>query len=191
MPKSERVTVRPADQTSILDKRFERLVTHEKEVKHNSTHAVVVLNDLKRGSLKSLAKYLRETGGITDPEIALALHKLIDGNTSHTCFRVIVVDHPDQPLNRGGRPKSKKISLTEREEALIARFDAALKVEKKHQLAVAAASKAAGVSQPTISRALQKRRRLDRQLAEREEAKNRIIERGEEARANLRKQGGT
>lgn len=167
MAKSKKIAVRPVGQGSILDKKFKKVIETEKRVRIRAAHPLFVLSDLKKGSLKSLARHMRETGGIADSGITLELLKLIDGSVHDTPFRILVVDHPDKPSDQGGRPTSKSAALTQKEEVLLARFDAALVTENKHDLALDAASKDAGVSASTISRAIRKRKRLIEAAAER------------------------
>lgn len=166
MPKSNRTTVRPVPPRSILDKKFKKVIPVAKRVKLRKSHPYVVLEDLKRGSLTSLAEYMRETGGIADPEISLALLNLIDGTIDETAFRILVIDHPDKSSEKGGRPKTRGISMSETEVALALRFDEALKIEKKHDLALTVVSSGSGVSRSTVSRALRKRETIKQQMDE-------------------------
>lgn len=159
MPKSKAITVRPVSQLSILDKKFKKTIEVEKPVHVDPAHPFVVISDLKRGSLKSLAHHLRKSGSIADPDIAAELLKLITGSVTQTPFKIIVIDHPEK-ANVGGRPKAVLTSLSEKEKALVAHFDVILETEKKHDLALGALAKDAGVSRATISRALRKRRHL-------------------------------
>jgi hypothetical protein len=189
MPKSDRTTVRPVPQISVTDKKFKKVVTPKRPVKLDEAHPFVVVADLKRGSLKSLAKYVRETGGVSDPEIANELLHLIDGTERETAYRILVVDHPDKIPAKGGRPKTRRPSMTTAETMLAERFDEILLIEKKHELALNALAAEAQVSPAKISRVLRKRKRCEQQdaeAAEKEHSLNDTLAAREKALAKLR-----
>lgn len=91
------VRLRPVEQTSILDKRFRRALPDSKRMAKVKVHSVMVLADLRKGSLVSLDRYLAQEGGIPDRAVAIELRKLISGSASRTAYRLMVVDHPNTP----------------------------------------------------------------------------------------------
>ncbi len=102
--KRGRQQVRPVEQTSILDKRFKRVFPVSKRMNKPKIHPVMVIADLRKGSLVSLDRYLAQEGGIPDRGVAIELRKLISGPVCRTPFRMLVVDHPSTPKSVGGHP---------------------------------------------------------------------------------------
>ena len=99
--------VRPVNRTGILAKRFRRVVGPSKRIAIPALPFFVV-RDLRRGSLDSLDRHLSENDGPLDRTIAQELHKLISGSASDSKYRLVVVDHPDAPKDKGGRPTTEK-----------------------------------------------------------------------------------
>lgn len=104
MPR-KRIQVRLVDEPSILENKFRRVVDLPRKVVHRIVHPIVVLGDLRRGSLATLDRYLAQNQGIPDREVALELRKLISGSRLRTDFRLLLTEHPDKPKSKGGRPK--------------------------------------------------------------------------------------
>jgi hypothetical protein len=104
VPKPKRKQVRPIDKPSILDKKFKPVVATRMPVSLKSVPSVIVIANLRRGSLKSLDQYLRQRKGIADRQIAVELRKLISGSQERSPYRLVVTRHPDSP-NQGGRPR--------------------------------------------------------------------------------------
>lgn len=110
--------VRPVNVVGILAKRFRRIVEPSKRVAMPARPAFVV-RDLKRGSLDGLDQHLGENDGPLDRTIARELHKLISGSASEAKFRLVMIDHPDGPKHKGGRPTKDKA----RQKKIRARYD--------------------------------------------------------------------
>lgn len=106
--------LRPITSAGVSAKKFRRLVATPR-LKTVPAHPLVVIEDLRVGSLGSLDAYLKKNRGIPDREVALELRKLLSGTSKRSRFRLVVVDHPDLPADRGGRPKSRSVQPTPRE----------------------------------------------------------------------------
>jgi len=102
---------RPITSPGVSGKQFRRLVATPR-IKSPPAHPLVVIGDLRAGSLASLDAYLKKHRSIPDREVALELRKLLSGSSARSRFRIVVVDHPDLPADRGGRPKSKGTKVT-------------------------------------------------------------------------------
>ena len=164
MSKIKKISVRPVEQTSVIDKKFQRVMNTTKRVKIKTSHPAIVLADLKKGSLTSLARYIRETGNIADREVCQQLLMLIDGSYDQTSFRILVARHPDEPLDVGGRPRSKTGSLTIKQEKILLRYDEKIAVEKKYENAIPIVMRDENVSKATIDRAIRARKKLLKQV---------------------------
>lgn len=115
----KRQHLRPIDVASIADKRFARVFPVKTRIDlKKSVHPLMVLADLRRGSISSLDRYLLKTKGVIDRKVALELRKLISGSIQRTKFRLIVIGHPDTPKNKGGRPKATTQEPTVKEFAV-------------------------------------------------------------------------
>lgn len=146
-------------------------------------HPLVVLTDLRNGSLDSLNAYLKRHRGIPDREVALELRKLLSGSSARTRFRLVVVDHPNvQPLN-SGRPKSTDRVPTPQEVQRCAEYRSQLEAIGKMEVACEQAASALQVSVWTIDRAVKKVEAFELQEQQQRELQVRI----ESSLENLRK----
>lgn len=111
--------VRLVEETSIMRKRFRKVIDTPRRVVLRTVHPLFVLRDLRKGSLESLDRYLAQNRGIPDRAVALELRKLLSGSRFRTPHRLILVEHPDGPKSKGGRPKQglRKCSRVEVEVA--------------------------------------------------------------------------
>lgn len=107
MNETKRIQIRPVKTAGVLDKKFQPVAPKGKRVTAKTVHPLVVIADLRRGSLASLDRYIAQQQGIPDREVALELRKLISGSRHRSDYRMIVIDHPDKPKNVGGRRSSK------------------------------------------------------------------------------------
>lgn len=160
MSKLSKMTIRPIPQNSVVDKHFRNAVDTQKRVRMKKSHPAIVVADLKKGSLTSLARYIRETGNIVDREVCQQLLKLIDGSYNHTSFRIVVARHPDEPPDVGGRPKSESGSLTKKQEKLVLLYDEIKAIEIKYENTIPRLMHREKVSKATIDRALRARKKL-------------------------------
>ena len=119
--KPKRKRFRPVEQDSLLDKRFKPVIDPSKRLRLK-IHPLVVLADLRKGSLASLDRYLAQEGGIPDREVAVELRKLISGSRNRSQFRLLVIEHPDGPKNKGGAPAGKRALQVERYSEIATRF---------------------------------------------------------------------
>lgn len=165
MSKSNRITVRQVPQISVSDKNFRKVVDTEKRVRVNPAHPSLVAADLEKGSLKSLARYMRETGGIADAEVRQLLLQMIDGRSDQTSFRIIVVKHPDAPPDVGGRPKTKSLKMSLGDEALLNRLNKLLTVARKPENAIDDLEGGRGTSRATVFRAKKKKKQMAQHAA--------------------------
>lgn len=147
--------IRPIKSAGVSGKKFRRLVGTPR-LKTVPAHPLVVIQDLRAGSLGSLDTYLKKNRGIPDREVALELRKLLSGTSARSRFRLVVVDHPDLPADRGGRPESKSSEPTRAEREL---YDAYIKqldfFGKKKEARIATAKKQRR-SEITVRRAIRK-----------------------------------
>ena len=164
MSKINKKTVRPVKKTSVIDKQFQRVTSTKKRVWTKKSAPSIVVADLKKGSLTSLARYIRETGNIANREVCRQILTLIDGSYVQTSFRIVVARHPDEPPDVGGRPKSKTGSLTKKQEKILLRYDEKIAVEKKYDNAIPIVMRDEKVSKATIDRALRARKKLLKQV---------------------------
>ena len=146
--------VRPIRATSILDKRFRRVGSVTKRIPRLPAHPAIVLMDLKRGSLRSLDLYLQEYTEPFDREIARALSRLISGTVNETRLRLEVVDHPDAPKAKGGRPKSPDGKRQKRDRKIAEQVEEKVSRSDKPYIAVEDVAEDARVSARTVRRAL-------------------------------------
>lgn len=158
MTGSGRKRVSHIDHASILDKRFRRAIVSAKQAGRGKVHPLIVLADLRNGSLGSLDRYLAQEGGIPDREVALELRKLISGTAQRTDYRLAVVNHPDKP-SQGGRPSGKKDRAeldrrAERDRHIVACYQSALAEEGKAYLAKERVAAQLKCSKTAVERAI-------------------------------------
>lgn len=195
--KQGRQQVRPVEQTSILDKQFKRVLPVSKRMNKPKIHPVMVIADLRKGSLVSLDRYLAQEGGIPDRGVALELRKLISGSVCRTRFRVLVIDHPGKPKSVGGRPRKagRRSSKKDREIALA--YETALPQAGKVYGAVKYVADERKTSEASVRRALKAVRgelidaeEKERREAQRQQSSAEAVELREGALANLRARRG-
>lgn len=109
--------VRAISVPSVADKRFKKLGEFSKTIDLDgmSVHPLLVIADLHKGCLKTLHRYLEQESGIPDAGVARALQKLIAGSPKETHFQLVVIEHPDRPKAKGGRPSKTKPTLTQKQ----------------------------------------------------------------------------
>ena len=156
MAKAERRQVRPIENPSMISKRFKPVSATSKRVRGNRIHPLLVVADLRNGSLVSLTRYLAQEKGIPDPAVAIALRKLISGSVCCSRYRLQVIEHPDRPTNKGGRPSGQEDEDTlGRYRRIVAKYVAALPLEReKKHLARATVAKKLECSETTVKRAI-------------------------------------
>ncbi|GAA0648386.1 hypothetical protein GCM10009424_25950 [Sphingomonas ursincola] len=119
-------------------------------------HPMLVARDLRNGSLASLEAYLKQHQGIPDREVAFELWRLLAGPAAQTRFRLVVVDHPDAPADKGGRPSTRSRVPTRKDRERVAEFSCKLDLHGKVWLAREEAAECLGISESTIKRATRK-----------------------------------
>jgi hypothetical protein len=157
MKRPKREHLRPVKNASLVDerlarvlkanKRFIPLVRHKKRV--NLSYSRAVIADLRRGSISSLDRYLSKTKGVIDREVAVELRKLISGSIQRTKYRLIVVEHPQTPKDKGGRPKAHMPKPSDVAFAVADEF-AALRKSHHVKSAVHEVEKEYGISASTV-----------------------------------------
>lgn len=118
---SGRKRFRSVEQASILDKRFKPLIERPMR-RRPKIHPLMVIADLRKGSLASLDRYLAQEGGIRDRQLAIELRKLISGSACRSPFRLLAIHHPNGPKNKGGKPRGNEIERVERYRCIAARY---------------------------------------------------------------------
>jgi hypothetical protein len=113
MKRPKREHLRPIKNAALADKKFTPALRVKKRINLKGVaHPLIVIADLRRGSIGSLDRYLYKTKGVIDRAVALELRKLISGSIERTKFRIIVVEHPDTPKDKGllylAYPRAKK-----------------------------------------------------------------------------------
>lgn len=156
--------------TSVFVKRFNRVVPTPPRVRL-PLHPAAVLIDLRNGSLSSLDAYLKKHRGIPDREVALELSNLLSGSATRTRFRLVVVDHPDGPPSKGGRPKSH--GPTPEQLARYAVYRTQFDFFDKKEIAIEETAKRLELSTKTIDRAIDAVEAPEREEEQRREAKDR------------------
>lgn len=173
---------RPIASVSVRDKQFQRLMPTQKRV-GQSDHPVAVIIDLRAGSLESLDAYLKKHRGIPDREVALELRKLISGSSARSLYRLIVVDHPDAPPSKGGRPKARRMLPTRKEIEIVEEYRKQLsKIGKTEEARLQTAGEL-HLSESTVHRAIKKVEAAE----ERAKLTNNALARRELALAELRR----
>ncbi len=150
MDKKSRVRVRPISNAGVMDRKFKRLGRQASI----PLHELVVLMDLEKGVLTSLDRYLAKHKGIPDRRIALALRKLISGSVQRTQHRLVVVQHPSLPKDRGGAPKTQRRSTAERHRTIVERFEIHMAQGDKRGIAIETVMSEFNVTERTVQRAL-------------------------------------
>lgn len=158
----------PVEVTSILNKKFKYFTGNKRLVLPSKVHALMVISDLRRGSLVALDRYLAQNKGIDDPMIALELRKLISGSQHRTPYRLMVIHHPDNP-RKGGRPKKVATHLTEQELAATDAFKAQRTETPKNYTAIENVTKDLQISPSTIARGRRKVKAANEEAMQREE----------------------
>lgn len=147
--------LRPVNSTEVGGKQFRRIGS-SRRINSFPAHPLVVVRDLRAGSVRSLDAYLKKHRGIPDKAVALELRKLLLGSAARSKFRLVVVDHPDGPHDRGSRPKSKSPVPNIREQKLAAAYREQFERIGKKRLAEEEAAKDTGESRSTVRRARKK-----------------------------------
>ncbi|MFQ3894661.1 hypothetical protein [Sphingobium sp. R-7] len=155
LKRSPRKHLRPSQQPGITEKRFKKLGETARRV-GKIVHPLVVIADLRRGSLVSLDKYLAKHRGIPDREVALELRKLITGTIARSRYRIVAVEHPDTPADAGGRPPIDEVGPSDRDLQIASRYEEFLAVEGKAWLAMERVRDLFELSEPTIRRAVRR-----------------------------------
>lgn len=159
---AKREHVRQVRTTSLAAKRFKRVIDSGYRAELPTTHPEIVAQDLRRGCLSSLDRYLALHQGVPDRRVALELRKLITGSRHRTDYRLIVVDHPKKPKNKGGRSRVQLPRLSAREVAILKLFDEVRPREGKNELTRTVVADELKISDRTVSRALAKRRQIQK-----------------------------
>lgn len=154
MPKKGK-PVRPITSPGISGTKFRPLV-QGRRVQSLPAHPLVVIGDLRAGSLRSLDTYLKRHRGIPDRQVALELRKLLSGSPARTKFRLVVVDHPNLPPDDGGRPESKSDAPTRAERELYAEYLNQLEIIGKRKAARFQTAKNKRRSEKTVRDAIRK-----------------------------------
>lgn len=182
MKRPTRQHLRPMNHAGIMEKKFKRVVQPTTRATLKAVHPLVVIADLRRGSISSLDRYLARKKGIPDREVLLELRKLISGSIERTRYRLVVVEHPDTPKNIGGRPLNDPETPSDKEREIAAHFEAILETEGKVWTAKETTAKQLNVSITKVDRA---RRRVENARKKQIES-DRIFDRRNEALTNLR-----
>lgn len=191
----DRKHLRPISKTGLGEKKFKPVITglRKRIDLRKVAHPLIVVADLRRGSLASLDLYLAKHKGIPDHEVAVELRKLISGTRSRSRFRLVVVEHPDRPKDVGGRPRVSNDSLTAEQQRIVTRYQELLTSEGKKYRAEEIVQEEFQLSRSTIKRTLKKAEEIDRRTA----AKTKIADqqmvlnqRREKALKRLRCQNG-
>ena len=136
---TDRQHVRPIKQIGLGGKKFRKTIETRKRVDHTKiVHPLVVIRDLRKGVVTSLGRYMTKHRGIPDRAVALELKKLISGSRERTPYRLIVVEHPDTPKDKGGRPPTNRGAPNNLELEVVRTFEEALKLTGSVESAVAA-----------------------------------------------------
>lgn len=191
----DRKHLRPISKTGLSERQFKPVVTGlQKRVDlRNVVHPLVVTADLRRGSLASLERYLAKHKGIPDRAVALELRKLISGSPCRSKFRLIVVQHPNTPIDVGGRPRVSNAALSVKEQQIVARYKELLAFEGKIYRAEELVQEEFQLSRSTIKRALKKAEEIDRrgtEMAKSADQREASVQRREEALRRLRCRDG-
>lgn len=167
MTKHERGRKRviPVEQTSILDKTFKPLIDRSRQLRPK-IHPLIVLADLRKGSLAILDRYIAQEGGIPDRQVAIEVRKLISGSPSRSRFRLLVVNHPNGPDNQGGRPLGKEVARDERYSRIAAQYRQVLAEVRKAWRAKELVAEEFKCSESTVERAI----RVDKEATKRKQS---------------------
>ena len=154
MPKTGK-SLRSINSPGLSGKRFRQMIPTQRRLELPA-HPLLVIKDLRAGSLSSLNTYLKRNRGIPDREVALELRKLLSGSAARAKFRLVVIDHPDLPADRGGRPKSKSDEPTRAERELYVKYLGQLEIIGKTKAARIQTAEEEGRSEITVRRAIKK-----------------------------------
>ena len=158
--RSKRKKIREINNTIINDKKYNKVFQSVKRVNRNIVHPLVVIADLRKGNISSLNRYLQQQKGLPDRAVAIELRKLISGSMQRTQYRLIVVDHPDKPKDKGGRPHLKK-RPSDKDRAIVDLYRQYLKTEGKAYRAKEEVAATLGISESTVARAIKKVERAE------------------------------
>lgn len=148
---TDRQHVRPIKQIGLGQKKFRKIVENRKKVDRTKiVHPLVVIRDLQKGVVTSLGRYLTKHRGIPDRAVALELKKLISGSRERTPYRLIVVEHPDTPKDKGGRPPTTGRAPKQNERAVAQDFAEELKQSASVESAVVAVAKRHKISTASV-----------------------------------------
>lgn len=154
MPKKGK-SIRPIASPGVSGKKFQPLIKGRR-IQSLPAHSLVVIRELRAGSLRSLDTYLKRHRGIPDRQVAIELRKLLSGSPARAKFRLVVVDHPDLPPDDGGRPDSKSDAPTRAERELYAEYLDQLEIIGKTKAARLQTAKNKRRSEITVRRAISK-----------------------------------
>jgi len=157
--------------SSIQDKRFRPIIASSRRNWLAKVHPLVVIADLRNGCLSSLERYLAQNRGIFDRGIALELRKLVAGTQYRSRYKLMVVEHPDKPKSKGGRPRRNGTASTAKERALVAEFERQRKIEGKNYRAKEVLVEQGHASGSTIDRARRNIKVADAAKAKRAETR--------------------
>jgi len=191
MKRPDRKPLRPISKTGLSEKQFKPVFAglRKRVDLRKVAHPLIVVADLRRGSLASLDRYMAKHRGIPDHQVAVELRKLIWGTRSRSRFRLVIVEHPDRPADVGGRPRASYDALTAEQQEIAERYHEVLISEGKRYRAEEIVQEEFQLSRSTIKRILKKAKEIDRRAAERDKAADQIsalVHRREEALAQLR-----
>lgn len=149
--RADRQHVRPIKQIGLGKKKFRKIIqTHKQVDRTKIVHPLIVIRDLRKGVITSLGRYLAKHRGIPDREVALELRKLISGSRERTPYRLMVVEHPDTPKDKGGRPPTGGRAPRQVERAVARDFAEELKQSTSVESAVAAVAKRHKISAASV-----------------------------------------
>ncbi len=180
--------LRPLNNNGAQGKKFKRRVEPQKRVT-KIDDALLVVNDLRRGSLASLDSYIAKNRGIPDHMVAFELRKLISGSPERTQYRLAVIQHPGAPKHAGGRPRNDGAVPSDRDQEIAARYEALLTIEGKAYRAKELTAEEFSLSPATVLRAIRKvahARAKAAACAEEEEKRAEIMRLRNDALAKLR-----
>lgn len=195
MKRPDRKHLRPISKTGLGEKQFKPVITglRKRIDLRKVAHPLIVIADLRRGSLASLDRYLAKHKGIPDHAVAVELRKLISGSLARSRFRLAVIEHPDTPMDVGGRPSASKANLSTGQLRIVGRYKELLASEGKKYRAEEIVQEELQVSRSTIRRALKRAEEIDRSASERAKLADEMkatLQRREEALRRLRYQDG-
>lgn len=156
VPGPKREYVRRVDKDRTKRKKFKKTFETNKQINPDILNPHIVAYDLSEGRLSSLDRYLKKHGGIPDREVAVELRKLISGTKYRTKYQLAVIEHPNRPPRKGGRPKSRNSSPSEREHEIAEIYDNYFRQENKGWRALELTAETCDVTPRTVERARSK-----------------------------------